>query len=154
MLPKKQHYEVITKPPHTGLICSDTFKHDVTGNRPTQRQSEFSGSVDHQCKGLQDLTWPSPAISCADMQFSCVSSRGNSDFFNTSAGKWALLSLASQTMLLLHTVSEPISHDSEVQYRLHNHLITLKWAHYCISRSHKGYDCGEFSLSSFSTGYI
>lgn len=36
-----------------------------------------------------------------------------------------MLSLASQTMLLLHAVSEPISHDQEVQYQLHNHLITL-----------------------------
>lgn len=31
-----------------------------------------------------------------------------------------------------------------------------KWAHYCISRSHKGYDClaSSLCLSSFSTGYI
>lgn len=36
-----------------------------------------------------------------------------------------MLSLASETMLPLHAASEPISHDWEVQYQLHNHSITL-----------------------------
>lgn len=55
-----------------------------------------------------------------------------------------MLSLASDTMLLLHAPSEPISHDWEVQYQLHNHSIS--GFRYCISRSHEGYDCLATSL--------
>lgn len=129
-------------------VCLATSKHDLTGNRPTQKNTRvqrFSRPPAH--RGLQALTWPCTAVSCADMHFNCVSSRGNSGFFYTSAGGTrALLSLASQTMLLSHAVSEPISHDQGSLISATLSFDYPKWTHYCIRRSHKGYDCLASSL--------
>ena len=106
---------------HYGVIMNQTTSHRpymfsyiqawLDRKQTHTKTCEFSGSVGHQCTGLQAPTWPCLAISCADMQLNCVSSRGNSGVVYTSTGKWALPSLASQTMLLLHAVSVPISHD-------------------------------------------
>lgn len=108
---------------------------------PTQRHESSADQWATGAQGCRLWLGPAWAISCADMHFDCVSSRGNSGFFYASAGKWALLSLASQTMLLLHAVRKAhitwlgssISATQSFDYS--------KWAHYYISRSHKGYDC-------------
>lgn len=101
-----QDYGVIMNPaaPHTDIVCLATCKHDLTGNRPAHTHKHmwvqrFSGPPVGPRSAL-----PSHLL-CWHAGYQCLFQR-KLWLLLRLPGKWALLSLASETGLLLHAASD------------------------------------------------
>lgn len=118
-----QDYGVIMNraAPNTGNVCLAKCKHDLTGNRPTRTHKHmwvqrFSGPPVYRAAGSSSGL-PSHLL-CWHAGYQCLFQR-KLWLLLRLPGKWAPLSLASVTGLLLHAASDmkgslAISYNQEV----------------------------------------